>query len=88
MEFWNFELNKFEIYKIDYDKLTLNPEHEIKEMLNYLQLDWESVCLNLILYRAVSTASDLQIRKKIYSGSSNEWLKYLPYLKGVFDNLD
>ena len=89
MEFWNVQLSKGDIFDINYDFLTFNPEIEIKNILNYLELDWEDACLNPHLNdRTVSTASDLQIRKKIYSGSSDDWLKYRSLLKGAFDSLD
>ena len=37
--------------------------------------------------RSVMTASQQQVRKKVYTGSSEAWRKYEPYLDGVFDGL-
>jgi len=37
--------------------------------------------------RSVSTASNLQIRKKVYKGSSQQWKKYQPFLNGALDDL-
>ena len=37
--------------------------------------------------RSVSTASNIQIRNKIYKGSSEQWKKYRPFLDNIFDNI-
>ena len=36
----------------------------------------------------VDTASNFQVRKKIYKDSSNAWRKYEPLLNGAFDKLE
>ena len=33
-------------YNIDYDLLSVNQEHETRRLINYLDLKWESGCLN------------------------------------------
>jgi hypothetical protein len=35
----------------------------------------------------VKTASQQQVRKKVYKGSSQAWRKYEPFLGGAFDEL-
>ena len=35
--------------------------------------------------RTVQTASNIQIRKKVYQGSSQQWKKYKPFLDGALD---
>ena len=37
--------------------------------------------------KTVSTASNVQVRKKVYKGSSQQWLKFKPFLNGAFDEL-
>jgi hypothetical protein len=37
--------------------------------------------------RYVKTASSLQVRKKVYKGSSEEWKKFEKYLDRAFDEL-
>ena len=39
------------------------------------------------LVRAVQTASNIQVRKKMYKGSSQQWKKYKPWLLPMFNNL-
>ena len=87
MDFWDRQY-KDQIYHLDYDKLTLEQELETKKLIQYLELDWEDTCLlpeeNS---RIVRTASQQQVRKKVYTGSSQEWRKFEPYLNGMFDEL-
>jgi tetratricopeptide (TPR) repeat protein len=88
MKFWNKVLNN-KIYEVDYEALTIDHENEIKKLINHLDLSWEEKCLfpekNK---RSISTASNIQIREKIYKGSSQQWKKYKPFLSGALDYLD
>ena len=87
MDFWDRQY-KDQIYHLDYDKLTLEQELETKKLIKYLELDWEDTCLlpeeNS---RIVRTASQQQVRKKVYTGSSQKWRKFEPYINGMFDEL-
>ena len=38
--------------------------------------------------RSINTASQLQVRQKVYKRSSEAWLKYKLFLNGTFDNLE
>ena len=88
IKFWN-ELIKNKIYEVDYEALTINHEYEIKKLINHLEIDWEDVCLSPEKnIRNVSTASNIQIREKIFKGSSQKWKKYKPFLNGMLDSLD
>ena len=88
MEFWN-KVFKNKIYKVNYDTLTIDQENEIKKLIKYLGLNWEEACLSPEKNdRSVSTASNIQIRNKIFKGSSQKWKKYKPFLKGALDSLD
>ena len=75
--------NKF--YHLDYDRLTVEQEPEIRKLVDYLGMDWEDACLSpQENKRAVTTASYQQVRQKIYRGSSQAWRKFEPYLDGAF----
>ncbi len=88
MIFWKNEISNNNIYDLDYDSLTNNQETEIKNLIKYLDLNWEDNCLKPHLNkRPIDTASKMQVRKKIYSGSNNDWLKYKEYLNNIFDDL-
>ena len=75
-----------EIIQQDYDKLTICQETETRRLLLYLGLDWENECLApQNNKRIVRTASQQQVRQRIYKGSSKDWEKYQPFLRGVFN---
>lgn len=87
MEHWNRILGE-RIYHLNYELLTLHQEDQIRKLVEYLALGWEEACLTPEENsRSVLTASNLQVREKIYAGSSERWRKYHPYLGGAFDGL-
>jgi tetratricopeptide (TPR) repeat protein len=87
MNFWEQQYSD-QIYHLDYDKLTLEQEPETRKLIQYMDLDWEDTCLSpQENKRSVRTASQQQVREKVYTGSSQAWRKFEPYLKGTFDEL-
>ncbi|MDC1172860.1 sulfotransferase, partial [Alphaproteobacteria bacterium] len=87
MDFWISTLSK-RIYNLDYELLTTNQDNETWQLIEYLGLDWDENCLSpQNNTRSVATASNLQVRKKVYQGSSEQWKKYQPFLNGAFDGL-
>ena len=76
------------IYNLDYDKLTEDQEPETRRLIERLGLKWEDACLApQNNKRSVRTASQQQVRQKVYKGSSQAWRKYEPFLDGAFDEL-
>ena len=87
MRLWQSEYSD-RIYNLNYESLTTDQENQSRNLIKYLELNWEEACLfPQKNKRSVRTASQQQVRKKIYKGSSNAWYKYEPYLKGAFDSL-
>ena len=87
MTFW-FHSSSHNIFNLQYEKLTTDQKAQTRLLLNYLELEWEEQCLEPHKSnRIVRTASNLQVRKKIYRGSSRKWEIYKPYLAGVFEDL-
>ena len=87
MKFWTDTL-KNRIYDLDYESLTINQEDETRQLINHLNLDWDRNCLSpQNNKRRVATASNLQVREKLYQGSSQQWQNYQPFLNGSFDAL-
>jgi len=83
MKFWH-ELYPNKIYDISYEDLTTNQEEETRKLLEYCDLEWDEDCLNFHTNeRAVQTASSLQVREKMYQGSSEAWKNYKDYLKPI-----
>ena len=87
MQFWQSEYGH-RIYSLDYERLTQDQEQETKQLIKYLGLTWENRCLSpQENKRSVMTASQQQVRKRVYKGSSKAWEKYKSYLIGAFDDL-
>jgi hypothetical protein len=78
--------NKF--YEIDYEKLVVNKEQEVKKVIKYLDLEWDANCLNFHKNkRSVSTASLAQVRKPIYNSSVEKWKSYGDELSDLIKKL-
>ena len=87
MKFWDAHLPN-RIYNLDYELLTINQETETKNLIQYLDLSWEERCLSpQDNRRSVATASNTQVRKKVYQGSSQQWKKFELFLDKAFDTL-
>jgi tetratricopeptide (TPR) repeat protein len=87
MEFWHQKFPE-KIYDISYEKLTTNQESESKKLIKHCGLDWDKKCLEFYKNtRAVKTASSLQVRQKMYQGSSVAWKKYESYIGPLINGL-
>ena len=87
MEFW-VNTSRINIYELDYELLTSNQEDETRKLIEHLNLDWDDKCLSpQNNTRSIATASSVQVRQKVYRGSSEQWKKYQPFLKGALDDL-
>ena len=87
MIFWH-ELYPNMIYDISYEDLTTNQEEETRKLLEYCDLEWDEDCLNFHTNkRAVQTASSLQVREKMYQGSSEVWKQYWARIQPLIDGL-
>lgn len=76
------------IITCDYDLLVGDPSFYIRNLIQDLDFSWDDNYLRPDEnQRNVRTASSLQVRKKIYGGSSNDWKKFEPYLPEFFVNL-
>ena len=88
MDFWN-ELFPNKIYDLYYEKLTISQEEETRKLLDYCDLEWDENCLNFYDNKtAVKTTSSMQVRQKMYQGSSEAWRKYEPYLQPLIKGLN
>ena len=64
----------------------MDQENVTRSLIDYLGLDWDEKCLTpQNNQRNIKTASDIQVRKKVYQGSSQQWKKYEPFLNGAFN---
>ena len=87
MDFWNKLIPNF-ILNLKYEELIKNTEKEVKKLLYFCDLPWESKCLEFYKNkRPIKTASDTQVRSKIYSTSVNKWKNYERFLEKYYDKL-
>ena len=87
IKFWKNILPNF-IYDISYENLINNTESETKMLLKYCNLSWDKNCLSFYNNkRPVKTASDTQVRNKIYKTSIDSWKNYQDHLNKFYDNL-
>tara|TARA_A100000164_G_scaffold43178_1_gene32861 strand:- start:267 stop:965 length:699 start_codon:yes stop_codon:yes gene_type:complete len=89
MNFWNGKYQN-KIFNIDYEALVNNPEYEVRKLLEYCELEWDTKCLNFYKQKnIVSTASVAQVRNPIYKSSVKSWENHsenLENLKNLIDN--
>ena len=87
MNYWN-NLLPNSIFNIKYENLVTNTELEIKNLLNFCDLEWQNDCLKFYNnVRPVKTASDIQVRNKIYNTSIDSWKNYRKFLDEDFGDL-
>ena len=87
MTFWQEQFGN-RIYNLNYDNLTNNQEKETRALLQHLGLQWEGACMSPEKNkRTVRTASQQQVRQKVYQSGSQNWRKFEPFMGGAFDSL-
>ncbi|MGO4891885.1 tetratricopeptide repeat-containing sulfotransferase family protein [Flavobacterium sp. W21_SRS_FM6] len=62
---------------LNYEQLVQEPEQQIRQLLQFCELDWQEQCLHVETNQApVSTASKVQVRDPINTSSIGRWRKY------------
>ena len=88
MKFWKIKFSN-EIYEVDYERIIINHEDEIKKLLNFCNLNFEKECLNFYkTKRPIKTVSSVQARQPLYKSSMSSYQNYQKYMKEIFDKLD
>lgn len=70
--------------------LTINPEENSRKILNFCNLDWGENVLKFYERKdlTITTASNIQIRKKIFKYNSEKFKPYEKHLKEYFDKIN
>ena len=77
-----------DIYDIEYEALTREPEREIRALLRACGLEFEAACLDFHRSEGtVKTASFSQVRQPMYDSSIELWKRYEPWLGPLFEEL-
>ena len=79
LDHWRNILPDF-IYDIHYEDIIANGDNEIKNLLEFCKLKYESNCRNFYENkRNILTPSSSQVRKELYSSSIRKYTKYPKY---------
>ena len=77
------------IFDVDYEKMIKNPENEIKDLLNFCDLEFEKECMNFHnTKRLIKTVSSAQARQPIYNSSLSAYKNYEVYMNEIFQKLE
>ncbi len=78
--------SKSNIYSLNYDLLASNPQRQIQSLVSWLGWEWEDLYLSPHLnLRAVSTASNIQVRSPINANSIDGWKNYKEMLSPAIE---
>jgi len=81
MGHWRETIPPDQILDIDYEALITNREAVTRRILEFLDLDWDPVCLvPEANRRAIETPSAWQVRQPVYGSSIGRWRNYEPWL--------
>jgi tetratricopeptide (TPR) repeat protein len=87
MAYWEKKYPDY-IHNLNYEFFTENQLEETKRLLNFVGLPWEDACVNFHeSNRPVKTASSAQVKKELYTGSSQAWRKYEEFLEPLLTAL-
>jgi tetratricopeptide (TPR) repeat protein len=91
MTFWREHLPADRFLEVHYEDMVLDQEVQTRRLLEFCDLEWEEACLRFHENKAaVSTASSVQVRQQLYSGSIGRWQRYgdkLDVLKSALGDL-
>lgn len=74
---WRAHLPPDRFMEVRYEDIVHDQENQTRELLNFCDLSWDEACLRFHENAApVSTASSVQVRQPLYSGSIGRWKKY------------
>jgi tetratricopeptide (TPR) repeat protein len=76
LEHWK-ALYAADIHDVDYDQFVAEPEREMRKLVNFCGLDWESQCCeNPVDGEPVQTMSAWDVRKPVHTRSTGRWRNY------------
>lgn len=88
MQHWQ-QLYGDAIYTIEYENVVSHLEQEVKSLLTYCGLDWQSTCIDFEHNTQPSTtASASQVRQKVYASSKGKWRHYAKQLAPLKQQLE
>jgi hypothetical protein len=81
MAHWRAVLPRGTFLEVPYEALISDQEQWTRKIIDFLQLDWDSRCLEFhATRRTVATASTWQVRQKFYRSSIARWRNYEKFI--------
>lgn len=88
LEHWR-QLLADRLVDVAYESLVANPETETRRLLDELGLGFEQACLDFDRNRSpTTTASSVQVRQKIHTGSTGHWRRFAGELEPLRSYLE
>jgi Tfp pilus assembly protein PilF len=88
MGHWRRVLPEGAVFDLQYEEMVADQEAMTRKLLEFCELPWEDSCLRFHeTKRAVVTASQAQVRKKIYTDSVKLWQRYEQQLQPLIEAL-
>ena len=82
MNHWRTVLPEHAMMDIDYESLVTNQEEVSRQLVEFIGMPWDDACLTFYQKQGrVNTASDLQVKKPMYSSSIGRWKHYQKHLQ-------
>ncbi len=84
MAHWRSTLPSSNFIEVAYEDIVHDQENQTRRLLEFCGLDWQEACMRFHENEApVSTASSVQVRQPLYSGSIGRWKRYGDKLDGL-----
>lgn len=88
VEYWEQILPTDRFLQVAYEDIVFDQEAQTQRLLKFCGLSWDERCLRFHENDApVSTASSVQVRQPLYSGSIGRWTRYGDRVEGLRDAL-
>lgn len=89
MAHWRAALPPEVFLDVSYETLVEDQEAWSRKLIEFIGLDWDTRCLDFHkTERKVGTASNWQVRQKIYTSSKERWRNYAKYVEPLLGLLE
>jgi len=89
MAHWKSIFSDTDLYVVNYEELANNPDVQISSLLKYCGVSWQDEILNFHdTGRINKTASEFQVRQKMYTSSIGAWKPYSQFLEPLSQLLE
>jgi tetratricopeptide (TPR) repeat protein len=85
---WRRQMPPTRFMELHYEDIVKDQENSTRRLLDFCDLSWNEACMRFHENEApVATASSVQVRQPLYSGSIGRWKKYGDRLDGIRQRL-